>query len=67
MIQRADTRDVHGVPFIVPRVDGMRAARYSVDLDWLPVEFVELHGVEVHSLQHLLLETDAASRSILVG
>ena len=67
MIERSDTWDVHGVPFIVPRIDGMGAARYGVDLDGLPVELVELHGVEVHSLQHLLLETDAASRSILVG
>ena len=51
----------------MPRVDGMGAARYGVDLDGPPVELVELHGVEVHSLQHLLLETDAASRSILIG
>lgn len=67
MIERTDTRDVHGVSLIVPRVDGMGAARYGVDLDGPPVELVELHGVEVHSLQHLLLETDAASRSILIG
>jgi hypothetical protein len=43
------------------------AACDGVDLHGLPVPLVEVYGVVVHRLQHLLLETDATSGGIFVG
>ena len=55
VIERPDARDVHGVALVVPRVDGVGAAGDGIDLDGHPVELIELLGVGVHCLKHLLL------------
>ncbi len=67
MGKRRDTRDVHGVPLIVPRVGRMRTSGDRVDLDGLSVTLIEVDGVVVHRLQHLLLQADTTSGSIFVG
>ncbi len=67
MVERGHTRNVHGVTLVMPGVGGVGAACDGVDLHGLPVPLVEVYGVVVHRLQHLLLETDATSGGIFVG
>ena len=67
MGKRRDTRDVHGVSLIVPRVGRMRTSRDRIDLDGYSVTLIEVDGVVIHRLQHLLLQADTTAGSIFVG
>lgn len=67
MIRWTDTGNVHGVAFIVPRVERMGASGNCVNLDGLAVDLVILEGVEVHRLKHLLLQAHATAGCIFVS
>ncbi len=67
MVKWSDTRHIHGVPLIVPGVDGVGASRNGVDLDGFPDDLLEVHGVIVHRFEHLLLDADATPWGIFVG